>query len=81
MESLESFLREGESHYSMKMGKCGNCGKGYALITGSNFTAFRNGKRFAEVGNPAKHGWGAFRCSGCEEVIENTWVEITSPTI
>ena len=81
MESLKELLRDGELYDDIKLGKCGKCGKEYALINGSNRTAFRNGKRYAEIGNPAKHGWGAFRCGCCKEVIENTWVETTSPTV
>ena len=81
MDSLTDLIRGDETYESIKPGKCKACGEPYALITGSNRTFRKDGRRYAKI-NCEKIGWGSFRCSRCKEVIEETWVpdETTSPT-
>jgi hypothetical protein len=82
MDSIRELIRGDETYDKIVAGKCKICGKEYALITGSNRTLRKDGKRFAEV-DCKKIGWDAFRCRGCKEIIEETWIpdETTSPTI
>ena len=71
-----SLIRDDESWTMATAGHC-KCGKEYVKIEGSNKTFYKNGIRFAEVGNQEKHGWSSFRCGNCGEVMENSWEKDT----
>jgi formate dehydrogenase maturation protein FdhE len=73
MKELTALIRQDETFGKIENGKCNVCGEPYALITGSNTTFRKDGRRYAQI-NCAEIGWGAFRCSTCKEVIEETWI-------
>lgn len=80
MDSLKDLIRSDEEYKTITPGKCSVCGEPYALITGSDKTFYKDGRRYAQI-NSAEKGWASFRCHGCKQVLEKTWVETTSPTI
>jgi hypothetical protein len=75
MMKLTELIRHDETFGKIQNGKCSKCNEPYALITGSNKTFHRDGRRYAHI-NFTEIGLSAFRCKKCSECIEETWVAV-----
>jgi hypothetical protein len=68
---LSYLIVKDETYESIIDGVC-SCGLRHVLITGSNKTFRRDGRRWTEP-NPHGLGWSSFRCSSCGECIDESW--------
>ena len=63
---------EGETYTDIIKGKCTLCGEPHEKIIKSSITNRTDGIRYAKPDD--KEGWCVFRCRGCLEVIEYTFI-------